>query len=54
MPEAFADGLTALELRKASGQFAAISPAVEQVLGHPGERYRDFLGRNRALLISSR
>lgn len=50
VPAAFADGLVALEAVKAAGGAAAISPAVEQVLGHPGERYRDFLLRNRARL----
>jgi len=50
IPAAFADGIATLEQAKASGRMAAISPAFEQVVGHPGERYRDFLARNRAQL----
>ena len=50
LPEPLADALTIMERYKASGRLAAVSPAVERVLGRPGERYRDFLGRHRALL----
>jgi len=51
IPAPFADGLVTLEAVKASGELAAVSPAVEQVLGRPGERYRDFLRRHRDRLI---
>jgi len=49
-PAAFADGIVTLEALKASGKMAAVSPNVERILGRPGERYRDFLLRNRARL----
>ena len=50
-PEWQADDLVALEKVKAAGWAAAVSPAVERILGRPAEVWDAFLERNRARLM---
>lgn len=46
-PAWMVESLVGLENVKAQGWAAAVSPAVQDILGHPGERYESFLARHR-------
>lgn len=45
------DAIVGLEAVKSNGWAGRVSPAVEEITGRPGERYEEFVQRNRQALV---